>query len=140
VVMVENLKKQQQEGESPVDTIKRVLGGQLSDRQKAQLDQMQQRPAEEEAPKHVVYRFRTFEEMSPELTMRYGTNWQNLVSPANTISYVYGVTPQDELSQREMRRVHTANGDVVGSVLANGKTITFTKEMIQPVYSSESCS
>jgi hypothetical protein len=87
-------------------------------------------PTELKAP-NPQYKFKDWEAMHHDMSKVHGNGWQGIISLNSSLINAF---PEDEPTQREMHRVYSSgHNTIVGSVNLNGRYMSFTKLMIEPV-------
>jgi len=143
--IVNHLKQQQKSGETPVETIKRLLGANLDEKQMAALDTIEQQMAPQQEPTPTpqpapapaipptpTYKFKSFEAMNLILALKYGSNWRARMG-SGALDRAFGVQPAEPTAQAEMHRIWSAGDNTVGSITVEGKAVSFIKDMIEQI-------
>lgn len=123
---IDRIKNEAAPGEKPLDTLFRLIG--------VKLTVSVPEPVVEQSP--VKYRFKVWPAMNDAMGGRYGPQWMSGVSSSpNALSAYYGVTPDDEKIQADMRRVYEGGSDEAAATLTttSGSLIRYSRPMIEPV-------
>lgn len=160
--IINGLKKQQQTGETPFDTIKRLVGtgspsespsvrdpaapavaptaqGAAPEPVPAPPPAAPVAPVEPASTGTPQYKFSTFPIMNTALTNKYGATWQTIIAPTpGLLSAVLGVTPNDAATQAEMHRLYASGSDEafadhMVATPTGSKALRFNRLMIEPI-------